>query len=446
MNAGCPSALLRLARAVGATALLAACDAAPAGPDPAEIRDAARAAGMAELPPQPQPQPASVALGRALFFDPVLSGRRDVSCASCHDPAFGTTDRLSVSIGVGGVGRGTNRVLALEGRRMQARNAPDLFNRAWPNHRRLLLDGGVAYEGSGIMPPEEAEQPYRDGVRTLVAAAALFHVTQRFDMRGNLGDLTVDGAPNEISAVDEDNWHGIWDALAARIGSEPRYAPLLRAAFASQEPGEVTMEQAAEAISDYVAATFDARDSAWDRFVAGDDSALDEAQLRGAELFLGRAGCVDCHGGPLLSGLAFANIGVPFVGPGQEYEEPYDFGRGSQTGVTTERYAFRTPSLRNVTETGPWMHNGAYTRLEPAIRHHLDVRAALRDYDWQQLKPALQRTWQGSPSDHARLLSTLDARMATARRLSDAEVEALLAFMGALTDQGAIERAAAEAP
>jgi cytochrome c peroxidase len=170
-------------------------------------------------------------------------------------------------------------------------------------------------------------------------------------------------------------------------------------------------------------------DSPWDRFLAGDANALSFEAKRGAFLFYGDAGCSQCHNGSLLTDQGYHNIGVPQLGPGKGDEAPLDYGRGRETGLAGDRYAFRTPPLRNVALTGPWMHNGAYTTLEGAIRHHLNPVSALAIYDISQLDPGLRETYQ----EQRAVLGTLDPMVETAIVLSDRQVNDLLAFLEALT-------------
>ena len=114
------------------------------------LRTRLRDASVAPLAPLPAQDPALVALGRALMFDKVLSGNRDVSCATCHAPASHSSDDLSLSIGTGGVGTGAARGLGTA-RQFVARNAQDLFNRGYPTFSALFWDGRVAREGAGFL-------------------------------------------------------------------------------------------------------------------------------------------------------------------------------------------------------------------------------------------------------------------------------------------------------
>ncbi|MCA9984868.1 MAG: hypothetical protein KDE59_11260, partial [Anaerolineales bacterium] len=177
-------------------------------------------------------------------------------------------------------------------------------------------------------------------------------------------------------------------------------------------------------------------DAPWDRYLQGDQAALSPDALQGAILFYGEAGCATCHAGPLLTDLQFYNLGVPQVGPGKGFEEPLDYGRARETGDARDLFAFRTPPLRNVAITGPWMHNGAFLTLEATIRHHLNPAASAAAYDLSQLSPLVQAE---STSDPAILLAALqvDSFQARNQALSDSEMQQLLAFLASLTSPSA---------
>jgi cytochrome c peroxidase len=163
------------------------------------------------------------------------------------------------------------------------------------------------------------------------------------------------------------------------------------------------------------------------------NGALDVPAKRGAVLFLGGAGCVQCHSGSLLTDQKGHNIAIPQLGPGKAPSTPLDFGCGNVTGASADRFTFRTPPLRNVAVTGPWMHNGAYTTLEGAVLHHLDPATALLNYDPSQLPPALSSTVRNDPATTAEVLATLDPLVQKSLALSEQDVEDLMAFLGALT-------------
>jgi len=132
--------------------------------------------------------------------------------------------------------------------------------------------------------------------------------------------------------------------------------------------------------------TWTTTDTAFDSFLRGRPmldavtAEPDPEALDGADLFFGDAGCADCHSGPLLSDMEFHNIGVPQIGPGKDPATGLDEGRFLVTGDRADRFAFRTPPLRNVDLTGPYMHDGAFATLEEVIRHHADPEASLRGF------------------------------------------------------------------
>lgn len=136
-------------------------------------------------------------------------------------------------------------------------------------------------------------------------------------------------------------------------------------------------EHAANVIAASEESRFQAFNSPFDRYVRGDDTALSDSAKRGATLFYGRARCAQCHRGPLLSDFNFHNIAAPQVGAGHLQQAPLDFGRLNVTGNAADRFLFRTPSLRNVAVTGPWMHDGCYTDLGNVVRHYRNPAASL---------------------------------------------------------------------
>jgi cytochrome c peroxidase len=175
-----------------------------------------------------------------------------------------------------------------------------------------------------------------------------------------------------------------------------------------------------------------------DRYARGDINALDPAEKRGALLFFGKAGCVGCHSVSGKSNEMFSDfkehaIAVPQLVPrvtNNEFDGPdahEDFGREDFTGDARDRYAFRTPSLRNIAVEAAYMHDGAFTDLATAIRHHLDARASLLSYD--STRQGLPSDLTGATGPRAPLLAALDPLLATPILLSDSEFEDLVAYV-----------------
>ena len=387
-------------------------------------------------PEFPVPGATSVLLGRDLFFDPILSGNRNISCASCHNPLTGTSDAVSLSLGEGGTGLGLERkpdpVNTPHDR--IARNAPALYNLGAHEFTSLLHDGRVEADHSlrfRIRLPNglRLERP----VPSVLAAQALMPLVSADEMAGQPGENEIADA---IAAGRVMGLNGAWQKIAARIEATPEYRRRFDWLIGADEPIHIT--DIARVLSDFMSFEFRATDSPFDAFLRGDDSALSNAQLHGMSLFYGKAGCGTCHSGPFQTDHAFHAIGLPQIGPGKGHGAGYaDHGRGAITGAAGDLYRFRTPSLRNVTLTAPYGHNGAFADLEAMIRHHLDAETSLAEYD---LKQARLPAFSGTIPD-ARAMEDFDEVLAITAaigiapvRLSEAEIEALVAFLGALTD------------
>lgn len=386
--------------------------------------------GISQLPPLPQQPAAKVELGQLLFFDKELSGNRDIACATCHHPQLATGDARSLPIGTKGEGLGAARQIAA-GRDFVPRNSPEIFHRGHEEIDTMFWDSRVAQHEDRFESPAKEELP--NGLDNVLAVQAMFPVTSRAEMRGNNGDHDVRGVQNEVANIDDDDLATIWGTLANRLMAIPEYQQRFAEVYPDVPTDEVGFEHAANAIAAFEAQAFAPTDSAWDRYVAGDNDALTDAAKRGAHVFFEQGNCASCHAGTLMTDQEHHNIGVPQLGPGKEGSAPLDTGRALQTGTEEEEFAFRTPPLRNVAATGPWMHNGAYSELQDAIQHYSDPTEALRDYDISQLDESLQATVQLSEDTVARIVATLDDRVLNGPTLTGEQLDDVTAFLFSLT-------------
>ncbi|MBX3122597.1 MAG: cytochrome-c peroxidase [Nitrospira sp.] len=145
--------------------------------------------------------------------------------------------------------------------------------------------------------------------------------------------------------------------VVAKLGKIKGYQQEFRAVFGT----EVNLQGIAEAIAAYERTVL-STNSAFDKYVLGDVKAMDEAAARGLGLFKGKARCILCHNGPNFTDNQFHNLGVPQVGPMKE-----DLGRYNVSRADKDKGAFKTPTLRSVTETAPYMHDGAFKTLEEVV-------------------------------------------------------------------------------
>lgn len=145
--------------------------------------------------------------------------------------------------------------------------------------------------------------------------------------------------------------------VVAKLGKIKGYQQQFRAVFGT----DVNLQGIAEAIAAYERTVL-STDSAFDKYVLGEQKAMDEAAVRGLGLFKGKARCILCHNGPNFTDNQFHNLGVPQVGPMKE-----DLGRFAVSRAEKDRGAFKTPTIRSITETAPYMHDGAFKTLEEVV-------------------------------------------------------------------------------
>ena len=383
----------------------------------------------------PTNQP-KIELGRALFFDKALSGDQNISCATCHHPRLASADERAFSAGTGGSGLGRARILGAD-RPHIPRNAPEIFNRGSAEWRTMFWDGRIGIENYVTDSPAEHNLP--TDLDSALAVQAMFPVLSQAEMRGAFTfdddqvKLDTPGRVDGVQPVEE------WSRMMDRLLVYDEYVTMFQAAYPDAESFDIT--HAANALAAFEIAAFSFDDAPFDRYVAGDDGALSAEQKRGAALFYGDAGCSQCHGGTLLTDQESHNIGVPQFGPGKANPAGRDFGRFLETEDPADYFAFRTPPLRNVALTAPYMHNGAFATLEAAVRHHLDVHGSLATYDTRQIDRELRDTVKLTPRALEPFLATLDPLVATTQSLTDAQVDDLLAFLNALTSPSARDMA-----
>jgi len=430
---------------------------------PDKVRALLEAHDVTPLAPPPDFDEATLKLGQALFFDPVLGGNRDVSCATCHHPLTATTDGRSRSVGTRAyVDKGRRmpqglRLVDLEGKDpvlmgfdmnkaahpFTPRNAPEVFNRGDPEWTTMFWDNRVVQGEDGRFYANQARLTKTPGyhrivmpefVENVLAAQAMMPVLSDAEMRGTKGEQDITGAHNEVGEVLEQNEEEIWAALMKRLLRIDGYRDLFAAAFPDQKLEDLHFGHAANAISAFQIDAFTLLDSPFDRFLGGDDDALTQRQLAGAHLFYGKADCASCHTGRLLTDQKPWNMGIVPIGPGPIAAEDFDFGVAHRSDFGLEdKYAFRTPPLRNVELTGPYMHNGAYTTLEAAVRHQLNPLTEMRNYDPTQLEPEFRGAVHNNDKVLRDVQKTMPAELKIPRHFSDEEVDLLVEFLLSLT-------------
>lgn len=388
--------------------------------------------------------PEKIKLGQLLFYDPILSGNRNISCATCHNIKFGTSDGLSLGIGEGGAGIGPQRTAGHGSDRIRKRiprNSPALWNLGAKEISVLFHDGRLGFSddyGNGFNSPAEEWLP--TGLDGILAAQALFPLTAQFEMAGNPKE-------NEVAGAAHDRIDAVWPIIAKRVRAIPEYGQLFVGAFDDvNRASDVTISHIVNAIAAFESFEWMSFDSPFDLYLDGEASALNDQQKRGLELFFGDAGCAQCHSGKLFTDQRFHALALPHFGPGRTRQnDPHvrDVGRMGETDRLEDAYRFRTPSLRNVALTAPYGHNGGYRSLHGIVKHHLNPIKQLEA--WSRSEAVLpEAPWLeqidfiafDDKRERKRLASHVDIRPV---QLDDEAIDDLVAFLHALTGTESIK-------
>ncbi|MEO5871209.1 MAG: cytochrome c peroxidase [Gemmatimonadaceae bacterium] len=390
------------------------------------VRTLAAGRGITAMPQPVHVRPELARLGQALTFDPILSGNRNISCGTCHLPAFGTGDGKSLSIGQGGTDVGPSR--SHPQGVFIPRNAPPLFNLSAMKH--LFWDGRIAANGHDFVTPAGTQvSPAMKRVFEFgaISAIGMFPVTNRAEMRGGSGN-------NELADIDDADLPGIWSGLMARLGAIPEYRRLFEKAYPGTKFSDMSFAHASNAIGGFVINAYSLANSPWDQFLAGNDYALTSRQLEGAKTFL-TLKCSLCHNGAALSDDQFHNVAVAQVGPGEGNGDGGrdDFGRMNVTGNPDDRYRFRTTPLRNVELTAPYGHDGSIVSLKGFVEHYSESDLKLLAFDPFELEPALRNTVRNNRAAIIAARDTIILGVVIPPEL----VNKLMDYMTALTDDAA---------
>lgn len=402
--------------------------------------------------------PSLADLGRLLFFDVAGGLHDDNTCAGCHSPSSGFGDTQSIAIGVQNnliVGRSRT------GPRNQ-RRTPSVVNTAfypklmW-NGRFLSLSGDPFDNSQGFqfpLPEGKILFPPNDPIiKQLLVAQAHIPPTELVEVAGFTGtagqigprfDQFDDGLGGVVPPPDETGFRNepIRQEVLKRLNSNATYRNLFGTLFpevAAGAPIDFTMFGRAIAEFEFTQVYANAP---LDKFARGNTHAMSSTEKKGALIFFGKGKCSACHsvGGQsneMFSDFQMHNIGVPqiapFFGIGQGnvifdgLNEDEDFGLEQISRNQDDRYKFRSSPLRNVALQPAFFHNGAFTRLEDAIRHHLNVEESLRHYKAAEagIAPDLRHRLASSEA----MLETLDPVLKTPIRLNDREFADVVDFV-----------------
>ncbi|PWK16823.1 cytochrome c peroxidase [Arcicella aurantiaca] len=284
-----------------------------------------RLAAFANSPADNPTSTAKVALGKMLFYDPILSGKKDVACATCHHPSTGYSDGLDLSIGVNATGFGTTRHFL----------SPNTIAFVKRNAQTILNSGFNGMNASGVYNPSTAPMFWDNRTQSL-ENQSLGPIVTLEEMRGT--------TYSEAVAL---------DSVVARLRNITEYRTLFQAAF-----GNVTQAITAINLGKAIASferTLITNNSPYDRFQRGDRTALTPQQVQGMQSFRD-AGCATCHSGDMFSDYQLHVLSVPD-----------NLKNTASDAGANNTYAFRTASLRNLQFTAPFMHSGVFQDLNQVV-------------------------------------------------------------------------------
>lgn len=252
-----------------------------------------------------------VELGKNLFFDPVLSGNNKRACASCHKPQFGFADTVAKNLDY-------NRTGFLK------RNTPSLLN--------VMHQKNFFYDGRSLQLEDQVSD--------------VLH------------------AKNEMNSIPTD--------IVSKLRQSDEYKNLFRKAFKGRADTAITFYGILKSISEFEK-TLVSSNSRFDKYIQGDKKALNKNEINGYTIFAGKALCGSCHFLPLFNGLVppayndneFEVIGTPKNYNSKEIDS--DSGRVLITKKNIHLYSFKTPGIRNLDLTFPYMHNGVFKNLDQVI-------------------------------------------------------------------------------
>ena len=332
--------------------------------------------------------PSLTFLGKKLFQEKKLSLASDISCQTCHSPAFGFSEPIPLSIGTGAIGEAHERKVA-EGK-ILVRNTPSIINKGQPDIFRMFWDSRVMWhpQEEYFITPEKGlngEEPEFDDIVAVLnrainkslAAQALFPLASKAEMVG--------------SNFDELSNREIWDLITERILEIPEY----KKSFDEIFPGEeINIGHIALALAQFETVFFQRTNSRYDQYLRGNLSVLSEQEKKGFLTFAEEGRCIRCHFGPNLTNQVLHNVVVPPLGPGID-------GRGHDRGAYENdprehlKYRFVVSPLRGIKDTAPYFHNGSMLTLDQVIEHYNQPFNSIDNFLATEINQRFESTYDG---------------------------------------------------
>ncbi|MDQ3278074.1 MAG: c-type cytochrome [Bacteroidota bacterium] len=302
------------------------------------------------------------ALGKFLFFDPILSDNNERACASCHKPELAFTD-------------GNSKSMKFDRAGDLARNAPTVIN-------------------------------------------SVFQKSQFWDLRATSLEDQLDSVVNS-----QDELHSSFENVIERINASDEYRQLFTAAFPETKTTGIQRKHVKMAIATYER-ELTGLNSRFDQYVRGDRTKMNKSEINGFNLYMGKAKCGSCHYAPVFNGALppyfeftdHRSIGVPLKDTMTVYEVDPDLGASKSLQNPFFHFSFKIPTLRNVELTAPYMHNGAFKTLEQVVNFYdhaggikfmKDMRPGMKDLPFFMILPEELKLTEQEKKDVVAFIKTL---------------------------------------
>lgn len=355
-------------------------------------------------------------LGKQLFFSRNFSGDHLLACADCHNPLLAGTDRRILSTGMVNNRRKPDYYFHKADHITPPRNAPSTFNIA-------LWEQYLYHDGRSEHSDQSGQLPLVRQSELLQRIPDEKHQNLSF-LKKRITTHLTEGEKNFL------------------LNNSEQWLEAFKVGFNAPDGSTKTLltpKNTASALAEYMRSQVFIH-SPWQAYAQGQYDAISETAKQGALLFFrpkneGGFACASCHSGSRFTDEKFHNTQLPNINL-QNYQQSFlnelDYGRGFVTQSKEDYFKFRTPSLLNVAETGPWGHNGAYRTLSSVVRHMLNPTQALRDYDAFTLSG--EDLLMSNPKELQAQIKKVNNQSLETQRYQSKEIQALIAFLHTLTD------------
>lgn len=374
------------------------------------ILDAAKRNGLVPISTiQSKTDPGLASIGEVIFTSKNLSNVGDISCQDCHLDEFSSADGLPNAVGIGGVGKGHNRLVS--GGEIIPRNTLPLWGRGAKAFEAFFWDGRVARENGEILSQFGEQVPSED----LLVIAVHLPVVEIREML--LEDDFISSNKNEELS----DANRVYQALVQNIFNAHPEVQSGLAEFYEIDSDKLNFQHLAQAVAEFIRSKFALKETAFHKFVFNGEE-LTQSQKLGAKLFYGKGKCSVCHSGPHFSDFSYHSVAFPQLGFGKN-GFGIDYGRFNVTNDPVDLYKFRTPPLYNVAKTSPYGHSGSVKTLEEAVVYHFDPLRYFKPDDMDAR----------ARSGYYKILSKSMSNSLLVSHLTNEEVDAIRSFLELLT-------------